>query len=171
VQRHAKRELGLDVACTSFLDPDFAPPPRSFDVITMFNVLEHLPDPTAVAAKVFTLLRPGGHLVLETWNPHSLFARMLGPRWPTYEPPTVLYCYTRRTLSRLFDPERWSVLTYRSATKWISLDHALSLLEYEARTSRLMSGMLRAARQSWIGRLTVPYCFGDLIHAVLQKKP
>lgn len=170
VQRHAKRELGLDVACMNFLDPGFAPPERSFDVITMFNVLEHLPDPTAVAAKVSSLLRPGGHLVLETWDPHSLFARILGSRWPTYEPPTVLHCFTRRTLSRLFDPQRFELLVYRPSSKWISLDHALSLLEYEAREFRRVSGALRAARRSWIGRLSVPYRLGDLIFAVLRKR-
>jgi SAM-dependent methyltransferase len=169
--RHAQRDLGLDVALLDFLDPRYSPSDQSVDVITMFNVLEHLHNPTGVAAKVFRLLRPGGHLVLETWDPQSLFARMLGPHWPTYAPPTVLHCFTKRTLGRLFDRDRWSLLVYRSAAKWISLEHGLSLLEFEARNSRWIAGALRAARKSRIGRMSVPYALGDLIFAVIQKKP
>ncbi len=168
-QRFAERELGLDVVRAGFLDPHFVPRPESFDLITMFNVLEHVPDPTGVESKLANLVRPGGHLVIETWDPHSLFARMLGPKWPTYAPPTVLYCFTKRTLTHLFDPERWTLVSYRPAAKWISIDHGLSLLEYEARKRPPLARLLRAVRRSWLGRIDVPYCLGDLALVVFRR--
>jgi SAM-dependent methyltransferase len=167
-QQHAEQELGLDVARTSFLDSDFAPPAGSFDVATMFNVLEHLPDPTKVESKLFELVAPGGYLMIETWDPKSWFARLLGARWPTYAPPTVLYCFTQRALTRLFASGRWSLVSYRPSTKWISAGHGLSLLEYEASKTRLAS-VLRALRRSWLGRVELPYCFGDLALAVFRR--
>jgi SAM-dependent methyltransferase len=172
-QAHASGALGLDVKRSGFLDPTFTPPAQSFDVITMFNVLEHIPDPAAVADKLFTLLRPGGFLFLETWDPRSWLARLLGPSWPTYAPPTVLYCFTQRTLGRLFDDVRWTPISYRPAIKWISLDHGLSLLEYEAEhgpLARVVGSFLGAIRRSFLGSLDVPYCLGDLAVAVFQRK-
>ncbi|HKQ70845.1 MAG TPA: class I SAM-dependent methyltransferase [Polyangiaceae bacterium] len=169
-QEHATRRLGLDVKRAGFLDAQFSASRESFDVVTMFNVLEHIPDPVAVADRAFTLLRPGGYLVIETWDPRSWFARLLGSWWPTYAPPTVLYCYTRRTLSRVFDRDKWSFVSYRPATKWISLDHGLSLLEYEANRTPL-SPLLRGLRRSFVSRIDVPYCLGDLALGIFRRPP
>jgi 2-polyprenyl-3-methyl-5-hydroxy-6-metoxy-1,4-benzoquinol methylase len=171
---HASKKLGLDVVRAGFLDPAFAPPPQSFDVITLFNVLEHIPNPTAVVDKMFSLLRPGGHLVVETWDPHSLLARALGSRWPTYAPPTVLYCFTKRTLAHLFDSTKWTRISYRPSMKWISLDHGLSLLEYEVEhtpLARVTRSVFGAVRRSFVGGLDVPYCLGDLALAVFRRGP
>jgi SAM-dependent methyltransferase len=171
-QAHAKDKLGLDVEKAGFLDPAFAPELQSFDVITLFNVLEHVPEPTRVADKLFELLKPGGHLVVETWDPRSWLARLLGPRWPTYAPPTVLYCFTRQTLGRLFEADRWTPVSYRPAMKWISLEHGLSLLEYEAEHTplrKVVAPVLARVRRSFLGSLDVPYCLGDLAMAVFRR--
>jgi SAM-dependent methyltransferase len=170
---HATQKLGLDVDRAGFLDPAFAPKPESFDVITLFNVLEHIPSPTGVADKLLSLLRPEGYLVVETWDPRSWLARLLGPSWPTYAPPTVLYCFTRATLGFLFPADDWVPVSYRPSMKWISLDHGLSLLEYEAERTplaRMLSPMLGAVRRSFLGSVDVPYCLGDLAVAVFQRR-
>jgi len=81
----------------------------------------------------------------------------------------VLYCFTKRTLTHLFDPERWTLVSYRPAAKWISIDHGLSLLEYEARKRPPLARLLRAVRRSWLGRIDVPYCLGDLALVVFRR--
>jgi len=172
-QAHAAERLGLDVRRAGFLDADFAPPSESFDVITLFNVLEHIPGPTGVAQKLYSLLSPGGYLVVETWDPRSWLARLLGPSWPTYAPPTVLYCFTKATLGFLFPSDSWTLVSYRPSMKWISLEHGLSLLEYEAertRSARFLSPLLGALRRSFLGAVDVPYCLGDLAVGVFQRR-
>jgi 2-polyprenyl-6-hydroxyphenyl methylase/3-demethylubiquinone-9 3-methyltransferase len=42
--------------------------PGSFDVITCMEMIEHVPDPSAVVGAIGTLLRPGGAAVLSTLN-------------------------------------------------------------------------------------------------------
>ena len=42
--------------------------PASFDAITCMEMLEHVPDPSAVIAACATLLKPGGQLFLSTLN-------------------------------------------------------------------------------------------------------
>ncbi len=55
---------------------------ESLDVITMFHVLEHLPDPRATLAQIHGKLRPGGLLVIEVPNWGSHMRRLRGLRWP-----------------------------------------------------------------------------------------
>jgi len=56
--------------------------PDSADIITMFHVLEHLPNPKAAIEKLFNALRSGGHLLIEVPNilqsdasPHNIYFR------------------------------------------------------------------------------------------------
>jgi len=54
---------------------------KNFDVITLFNVLEHLKEPTATIRKIDSLLSPGGYLVLELPNIDSYLAKKLKENW------------------------------------------------------------------------------------------
>ncbi len=81
----------------------------SVDVLTMFDVIEHVPDPASDIAKAFGLLKPGGWFVLSTPNIDGLFPRMaykLAHRldyWPHPEPPHHLYQFSVRTLSAMLE--------------------------------------------------------------------
>jgi 2-polyprenyl-3-methyl-5-hydroxy-6-metoxy-1,4-benzoquinol methylase len=56
-------------------------PDGSLDVVTMFHVLEHLPDPRSTLAQIQRKLRPGGVLVIEVPNWGSHVRRLRGLRW------------------------------------------------------------------------------------------
>ena len=63
---HARQAFGLDLVVSSLHDA--APAGGSFDLITMFHVLEHLRDPGAALAQVAAWLAPGGLAVVEVPN-------------------------------------------------------------------------------------------------------
>jgi len=42
--------------------------PRSFDLVTCMEMLEHVPDPAATLAALATLVKPGGHVIVSTLN-------------------------------------------------------------------------------------------------------
>jgi 2-polyprenyl-3-methyl-5-hydroxy-6-metoxy-1,4-benzoquinol methylase len=73
----------------------------SFDVITLFDVIEHLPKADKVLSEVLRLLRPGGCLYILTPNEGGLSARLLKERWEAAEPADHVILYTRANLSRL----------------------------------------------------------------------
>jgi SAM-dependent methyltransferase len=91
-----RRELGLDIVQVTFAGAEFDD--ASFDVITMWDVLEHLHDPTAALHKAARLLRPGGVLVLRVPHLESIGARLFGRYWAGLDAPRHLYVYPRDVL-------------------------------------------------------------------------
>jgi SAM-dependent methyltransferase len=97
--RFAREHFGLDVFSGSLATAGFAP--ALFDVVTLWDVIEHVPDPDAVLAEAARVLKPGGRLVLTTGDIGSDYARSSGPHWHLLAPPWHLYYFSRRTLAEL----------------------------------------------------------------------
>jgi 2-polyprenyl-3-methyl-5-hydroxy-6-metoxy-1,4-benzoquinol methylase len=74
-------------------------PGVGFDAVTLIDVLEHVPDPGALLARVRGRLAPGGVLAVLLPNAASLTCRLLGARWPHYTP-EHLYFWTPAALRR-----------------------------------------------------------------------
>ena len=72
----------------------------SYDICTMFEVLEHVPDPAKVLARAAELLRPGGILYLTTPNFASLDRRLLGEGWRAINREHLTY-FEPKTLRRM----------------------------------------------------------------------
>lgn len=75
--------------------------PRSFDLVTLWDVIEHVPDPQTLLRAIRGLIKPGGKLLLETQNVQSRWARLLGRRWHHYKHDEHLYHFDPQTIRRL----------------------------------------------------------------------
>ena len=101
--RVARELRGLDVK-TGVLSADTYPP-DNFDVITLWDVIEHLPDPCGTMRHIARILAPGGLLVLKTPNVDGMYpraslriAKVLG-FWGHAEPPGHLFQFSAKTLT------------------------------------------------------------------------
>lgn len=96
---YAKDALGLNVhpgpleAC-SFED-------KFFDLVTMWHVIEHLPNPLETLQEMHRILKPDGLLVLRTPNVDSFEARAFRGNWYALDPPRHLYLFSPKTLKTL----------------------------------------------------------------------
>lgn len=73
------RGYGLPVTKLDFFSSEIQESSR--DVMTMFEVIEHLPDPVAFLRRAEMVLKPGGLLYMTTPNFNSLDRRVLGSKW------------------------------------------------------------------------------------------
>ncbi|MFO0008530.1 MAG: class I SAM-dependent methyltransferase, partial [Betaproteobacteria bacterium] len=92
--------------------------PGEFDLITLFHVLEHLPDPGAGLARLAGWLKPGGHLYVEVPNAVTRVAS-----------PSNLY---HRAHLYYFAPEPLAALAARAGLRAILLDGAPTLANLTA---------------------------------------
>jgi 2-polyprenyl-3-methyl-5-hydroxy-6-metoxy-1,4-benzoquinol methylase len=99
------RRRGLDVFTGTLEQAGFRA--GSFDVVTMWDVVEHLEDPVATVAIAADVLKADGLLALSTPNIAGLLprlsyraARWTG-RWPHPEPPGHLFQFSKATIRRL----------------------------------------------------------------------
>lgn len=99
--RHARQVLGLDVRVGELAS--LALPEASFDVICLFHVLEHLPDPGAALAEARRLLRPDGTLLVEVPNFGSLQSRLARGGGFHLDPPRHLFHFSRPALQAVLD--------------------------------------------------------------------
>lgn len=74
---------------------------NSFDLITLWDCIEHLPQPWATLASLRLWLKPGGILAISTVNSSSLGARLAGVHWRHIAPPMHLHLFSRQSLHAL----------------------------------------------------------------------
>jgi SAM-dependent methyltransferase len=75
----------------------------SFDVVSMFHVLEHVPDPVAVVSRTLEWLAPGGLLIIEVPNAGGLGASLFGRAWSGLDLPRHLCHFTPDTLAKVVE--------------------------------------------------------------------
>jgi SAM-dependent methyltransferase len=97
--RFARERFGLDVVTGTLHDAAYAD--ARFDLVTLWDVIEHVPDPAAVLAEVSRVLAPDGRAVMTTGDIGSAYARERGAGWHLMTPPWHLYFFSHATLATL----------------------------------------------------------------------
>lgn len=85
-----------------FTDDIFVLPNASFDVITMWHVLEHVPNLEEYIANLKRLIKPGGTIVIAVPNYKSFDANYYGRFWAAYDVPRHLWHFSKTSIKRLF---------------------------------------------------------------------
>jgi SAM-dependent methyltransferase len=119
--------------------------PHSFDLVTMWDVIEHIPDVVGAARAVRALLAPGGKFLIETQDVRSLAARVLGKRWQHYKHAEHIYHFHARTLADALSRAGFRVLENRPwlGGKYVSLGF---VAERAGRLHPLFSALLSPLR-------------------------
>jgi SAM-dependent methyltransferase len=141
--------------------------PHAFDVVSLFQVLDHVAAPDEFLLDAVRCLRVGGTLVVETWDRRSLFARLLGGSWPVIAPPSVPWLYTRGSVEMLLERTGAMTLWFEPVAKWVSLGLVASLLDAPNRPP-ILASTGRALRQL-PPSLGLPYMLGDLVTVVARR--
>lgn len=110
----------------------------SFDVITLWHVLEHVPDLPGRMQEIHRLLKPGGYVFIAVPNSHAWDAEKYGKFWAAYDVPRHLYHFTKDTLKRL---------VRNSGLLW----EDIYPMKFDAFYVSMLSEKNRTGKMNWLG--------------------
>ena len=92
-----------------------------FDVVTLFDVLEHLWCPYRVLREVHRVLKPKGRLIMTTPNLNSLMRFLKRDKWHGYHDKTHLYLFTLQSLKFLVERAGFYVIKIEAVFRPMAL--------------------------------------------------
>jgi 2-polyprenyl-3-methyl-5-hydroxy-6-metoxy-1,4-benzoquinol methylase len=120
-------------------------PSKKFDTITLWHVLEHIPDLEKQLSKIKQLLTDSGTLIVAVPNFRSHDAKYYGRYWAAYDTPRHLWHFSQHSISRLFKNHGLEVIH----TKPMLFDsYYVSLLSEKYKTGK--SNIFKAIYQGWL---------------------
>jgi SAM-dependent methyltransferase len=164
---YARSHFGLDVQHGALTELDF--PAGSYDLITLMDVIEHVPDPTAYVRRAAELLRSGGVLVLATPDVDSLPARLAGEKWVGYKlSEEHIYYFSVKTLTRMLYDDGFEVVNVRHVGKVVTLNLFLDRLSmYFSWLAKALQWGERAFRLSEWSLYVNPF---DIVAVTARKR-
>lgn len=140
-------------------------PDETFDVVCLFHVVDHLPDPVGVLKTCNDVLRPGGVVLFVVHDAAAWSARLLGERSPIVDVEHT-YLYSHHTAQRLLQVAGYRDVTSRPMKNRYSLAYLTHLMPGPPRAKAAL--LARAGGALRKPSVVVP--LGNLV-AVGRKAP
>src|SRR6266446_3963078 len=139
----------------------------SFDVVTLWDVLEHTTDPKAVLSECHRVLRPGGLLVVNHPDINSSVARLMNRKW-VFLLSVHLYYFTLNTIQEMLKSTGFRMVERRKHWQSLELGYIfLRMKPYIPWASNLGSKVTNALR---LQNLQVPYWMGQVLVLARQRE-
>jgi 2-polyprenyl-3-methyl-5-hydroxy-6-metoxy-1,4-benzoquinol methylase len=140
---------------------------ETFDVVTMWDVIEHFADPAAELAQAYDLLTPGGVIAVHTMNVESLAARLLGPRWP-WLMDMHLHYFSPRTLAQMLQKVGFDVIWAGAQGRYLRLGYLVTRLRgFNGALGRFAAAVVERFA---LAEKPLPVNFGDLF-TIYARRP
>lgn len=122
-------------------------PSGSFDVITSWDVMEHLPHPSAFLQDTANLLKPGGILAFSTHMVDSWAVRLLGTRYPFFMDMHLVH-FSRATARRILEAQGYELLHIHTHHRILRIGYFLEKLSARIPIGRSFLDWL--SRKKWV---------------------
>ena len=161
----AQQNYGLPIRPGTVFDQKY--PANSFDVVTLWDVLEHTPDPKTEVRETHRLLKEDGLLVINYPDIGSWIARLMGRSW-VFLLDVHLYYFTRTTIRKLLEDAGFDVVCVRPHFQRLALGYVLQ------RAAPIAGALVRLAerlcRLAGIGNVQVPYWMGQTLVVARKRR-
>ena len=137
-----------------------------FDVVTMWDVIEHVAEPLAEVQKANRLLKPDGWLVVHTMDIDSLTARLMGSRWP-WLMDMHLHYFSQQSMTYMLQLAGFEVAWSGVQGRYLRLGYLASRVEgLHGALGQLADWTVN---QLNLAEMPVPINFGDLFTVYARK--
>jgi SAM-dependent methyltransferase len=142
-----------------------------FQAVTMFDVIEHLPNPRAALQRAREYVTAGGHLFITTPDAGSLVSRLMGSHWHYVDILEHISLFTAANLEALLDECGFDVIERRTFGRRYRLSYIERRLGQLARDSRLLRvAHVAAFPLRFADRARVTLNLGDVIGVAAARR-
>lgn len=120
---YVKNKLGIDIHSGDLLSAHL--PSNMYDVVTLWDVIEHLRNPVEIINELYRILRPGGILCFSTGDVESFYAHIMGRFWHLLTPPQHLFYFSAKSVRKMLDRYGFAVNEITHRGKYATCDFIL----------------------------------------------
>ena len=151
-----KKHYGIDIRPGPLTDQ--ALEGAQYDVVTLWDVVEHLPRPSEIIARAKQMVKPGGYLILTFPDVRSPSARVLGRFWPFLSSVHLFY-FSKVTMGRMLKNAGFEVVRTGPHTQELELSYLL--LRAGDVLGRPLRALSRLVHRSPAGKTHISYRLGQ----------
>ncbi len=119
-------------------------PAESFDLIVLWDVIEHFVDPCSVLIECRRLLKPSGFLMMTTPDAGAWFAKITGRYWLGFRcAGEHIYFFDRSTMTKLLQNAGFKAEKFTAVGKWLRIDRLMTRAYYYTRLFRPFSFFIK----------------------------
>lgn len=138
-----------------------------FDIITSWDVLEHLNHPMRELEQVAEKLKPGGIFAFSTLDYKNWYPRLLRQKWP-WMMDMHIYYFDQDNICHMLEKNNLELIHVEAYCHVITFEYFLMKLGALGIPGAALLG--KAVSRIFIGRMKVPFRFGDIKLFVARKK-
>jgi len=144
-------------------------PDGSIDVVVFIHVIEHLPDPLETLRSIYRVMKPGGHLVIETPRYDSLMFRLLGHRERSVSCDGHIYFFTTETLGKLTEKAGFEHRQIRYVGRSLNLDKLAYNVGLMTKSEAVIKGLIKLSHRLHFDKVRMKLNARDMQRIVVQK--
>ncbi|MEM7130834.1 MAG: class I SAM-dependent methyltransferase [Chloroflexota bacterium] len=163
---HARAKFGATVVTDTLRQDTFQP--EFFDIITAFQVFEHLPYPNTDLAQLHNFLKPGGLILIEVPNIETWSVHLLRGRHRHFVPDHVNF-FSTHSLSRLLETNGFDVMETFYPTRSMSLRHLMNFWGRQYLPNPLVNQVERISRRLRLWERSISVNLGDIVTVIGRK--
>jgi 2-polyprenyl-3-methyl-5-hydroxy-6-metoxy-1,4-benzoquinol methylase len=165
--RHATQRLNIPTIATTLEVAD--QPDESVDVMVMLHVIEHVPDPVQTLREIHRVLKPGGHLVIETPRYDTLMYKLLGRRERSLGCNGHIYFFTTDTLRRTYEAAGFETVRLDYVGRSLTLDRLAYNVGVITRSRPIQTMIYSASRRLSFQKVRFHLNFRDMQRVCVRK--
>ena len=115
-----------------------------YEAVTLFDVIEHLPNPYKALRKINASLKPGGIIVITTPDVGSIAARILGKNWLEFKRIREhIYFFSRETISKMLEKSGFEVVKIETTGRYFTLKSAFEFMSLQNKRFKPVSSAMK----------------------------
>lgn len=162
------RSRGLNITTGTLSEYLFAGTP--LDVITMWDVLEHFPDPDKDIKLAHDFLKTGGILAINTPDSGSLYARVMSRNWHLLVPPEHIHYFNRKSLRLFLEKNGFEVVFITTIGKTFTLSYILHIVSSWTKIAFLKRLATKLDASDLFSSISIPINLFDNMFVIARKK-